>query len=117
MLLKHLTGSAGGQLVENRMAEGSSSDNAVASKKLSVSFRNDEDSDPLPYHIDVTNINDLKHQLLEICCIADIGDRNIVIILEGSEKIISLDKLVDSSLYEVSFKMKPTLVKFYLAKA
>ena len=89
----------------------------MASKKLSISFRSDEDSDPLPYYIDASNINHLKRQLLEICCIADIGDRNIVIILEGSEKIITLDKLVDSSLYEVSFKMKPTLVKFYLVRA
>ena len=90
--------------------------NSANKRKLWVNCHNDEDSDPLPYELDVADFGQLRDNLAEICCPREVEDKNIVVILEGRERILALDKIIEGGSYSVSFKIKPSTVKFYLVK-
>ena len=84
-------------------------------KTFSAFLDNDEDSEEFPTEIRVGNYNELKMQLAQMVGMKDINAKDIRIILNMAEVIISIQKIQNGAEYNVSKKVKTNLVKLYIS--
>ena len=83
-------------------------------KTFMAFFDNDEDSEEFPTEIRVGNYNELKMQLAQMVGMKDINAKDIRIILNMAEVILSIQKIQNGAEYNVSKKVKTNLVKLYI---
>ena len=85
-------------------------------KSITVHYDENEDSESFPWNLQVSNISDLKRELLEILGL-DIGCKNIIVILEDQKiAITNVELIVDRAAYVLKFKRKEKAVKLYLSR-
>lgn len=82
-------------------------------KRLMVySAPEDQDSEEYPAELIVENFSELKERLSEITGVRN--DGVLKVILNHTELIVTIDKIIDGKDYTVKTKVKPSIVKIYI---
>lgn len=83
-------------------------------KRIRVQLVHDEeevDSEEFPTELIVSSMADLKEQIADVVVVN--SGTMMRVILNRSEQIVTIDKLVDGGSYTVQKKVKPGIVKIY----
>ena len=74
------------------------------------------DSEELSTEVKVKDFDQFKEQLVVFSGVKRTESRIVIVVLEGREVIVTLDKLQEREIYSVRKKIKPNCIKVYLIK-
>ena len=112
--MKFIIAKAGSVAVPEPVASGSSARLTEAAKRIMVHLLPDgeeADSESFPSELIVSNMGELKSQVAEVADVC--SESTIKVILNHSEQLVTIEKLVDGGSYTVTKKVKQGIVKIY----
>ena len=111
---KFILAQAGNVAVPGPVASGSSARLTEVVKRIVVHLVQDgdqADSESFPCELMVSTMGELKRQIAEV---AEVRDESIIkVILNHSEQLVTITKLLDGGSYTVTKKVKEGIVKIY----